>query len=159
MCSILVVTILRIVSIQRLSLPDFTNSVTDVVYWSVLEPLLGIVNACLPVMLPALQRIFKSDIFVWTGVRKSTKGTSDKRHFGSALSALGSGDSKTKKFRRLYNDAIPLSNFDHRSENAGVNHTKSQDLEAPDTMRLVPYSSIRVTREWDVGSSTDTPVA
>ncbi len=68
-CSILVVTILRIVSIQRLSFLDFTYSFIEVVFWSILEPLLDVVNACLNVMLPAIQMIFTLNVFVWTRVR------------------------------------------------------------------------------------------
>ncbi len=59
----------RYISIQRLSFLDFTYSFIEVVFWSILEPLLDVVNACLNVMLPAIQMIFTLSVFVWTRVR------------------------------------------------------------------------------------------
>lgn len=100
-------------------------------------------------MLPAIQRIFESDIFGRTRGPKSTKGVSENshnQHFSSAVPALGSGDSKTRNFHRLYDDAIPLDRFDKRSEIADVERTITQDTVAQDTIELVPHNSIQVRK-------------
>ncbi|KAF2194318.1 hypothetical protein K469DRAFT_437352, partial [Zopfia rhizophila CBS 207.26] len=51
---ICVVSLLRVVYIIRMDLHDFSYTYADLGMWSIVEPLLGVVNACLPVMRPLI---------------------------------------------------------------------------------------------------------
>ena len=54
--SICVITIFRIVSTLNLNFGDFTYTLPYLAISTDLEPILGIINACLPVMRPALRK-------------------------------------------------------------------------------------------------------
>lgn len=64
--SICIVTAFRIYAIARLDLSDFSYSMVSANIWSTLEPCLGIVNACLPILQPALARTVGLSNFEWT---------------------------------------------------------------------------------------------
>jgi hypothetical protein len=51
---------LRITYIARMDLHDFSYTYADLGMWSTVEPQLGVVNVCLPVMRPVLERLIKS---------------------------------------------------------------------------------------------------
>ena len=61
MGSVCITTIMRIVAVVQFSTPaakaDFTYTVTNDALWSFLEPSLGIVNVCLPVLPPVLKKV------------------------------------------------------------------------------------------------------
>ncbi|KAI1642805.1 uncharacterized protein F4817DRAFT_351738 [Daldinia loculata] len=52
-----VVSILRIISLFELDLDDPTYSATTEVIYSALEPALGVINACVPIIKPAVNRL------------------------------------------------------------------------------------------------------
>ncbi|KAI1759310.1 hypothetical protein GGR53DRAFT_513984 [Hypoxylon sp. FL1150] len=64
--SICILSLLRVVYVDRWDLSDATYSVPSSTILTVLEPTLGIVNASLPVIKPALDRIFHLRVFEWT---------------------------------------------------------------------------------------------
>lgn len=70
--SICIVTALRIYSIARLDFTDVSYNMVSANIWSSLEPCLGIVNACLPVLQPALAKTFGFDALEWTQRPKLT---------------------------------------------------------------------------------------
>ncbi|KAF2490215.1 hypothetical protein BU16DRAFT_470007, partial [Lophium mytilinum] len=57
---ICVISTFRIVCIARIDLQDFTHGAADLGVWSFLEPALGVVNACLPVLRPIFPRFAPS---------------------------------------------------------------------------------------------------
>lgn len=72
MCSICVISLLRVIVISRLNLADFTYATAPIGTWSVLEPTLGTVNTSLPILRPIFEDISKSRAFRW--VFSVTKG-------------------------------------------------------------------------------------
>ncbi|KAI0198324.1 hypothetical protein F4808DRAFT_462803 [Astrocystis sublimbata] len=73
---ICVLSLLRILSILSWNLEDPTYTGTGISVYSILEPTLGVVNACLPTIRPALRKLFRHDIFS----RKKSSNSSDNVH-------------------------------------------------------------------------------
>ena len=63
--SVCIVTILRIISLLQLNFADLSYSIVTATIWGCLEPCLGIMSACLPVLPPLLARIFKCTNLTW----------------------------------------------------------------------------------------------
>ena len=59
------ITIIRIRAIQYADLSDITYAGPSLGYWTVLEPTLGIVNCCLPIMQPSMNTTLRSRAFTW----------------------------------------------------------------------------------------------
>lgn len=59
---ICVISLVRVIYVRTLDLTDFMYSSANLFSWSMLEPTLGIVNACLPVMQPVFQKLVESGI-------------------------------------------------------------------------------------------------
>ncbi|KAI0518555.1 hypothetical protein F5B22DRAFT_599651 [Xylaria bambusicola] len=77
---ICILSLLRIVSIPAWDLTDPTYTGTGITVYSILEPTLGVVNACLPTMRPALGVIFKNGPFslgqlTFHSTRRSSKAS------------------------------------------------------------------------------------
>ncbi len=72
---ICIISLQRVLWLQRWDLKDLTYTDAPGACWSTLEPTLGVVNACLPIMRPVLRKLFHSGIFSW-----STKASSSDNH-------------------------------------------------------------------------------
>jgi hypothetical protein len=72
--SICIVSLLRVIFSARNNMEDFHYSQSALVMWSIVEPQLGAINACLPVMRPLLIRASQSKAF-----RKFFLSSSDAR--------------------------------------------------------------------------------
>lgn len=146
--SICIISILRIVSIQNLNEADFTYSVSLIGIWSFLEPSLGIVSACLPVMQPVLSKISTASVISWTKNLGSKNATSKAQFWGNG----GSGsteriDSRPKKFQRLEDASINLTNLDHGTYTNKVG--AADNRASKDSLDKI---NIQVRHEWDVHS-------
>ena len=70
---ICVISLLRVVWLWTWNLADMTYTVTPGAIYSVLEPNLGVINACLPTIKPAINELFGSYVpllcylTVWQG--------------------------------------------------------------------------------------------
>lgn len=93
-----------------MDLADFTYSAAALSRWSVLEPTLGIVNACLPLLRPVIRQIRKA------GILSSMQGTTnaseesnmERRFFSSSKrTSCHTNEIDTRSFRRLA-DPYPL---------------------------------------------------
>lgn len=80
--SVCISTIIRIVAVVKFNKPggkeDFTYRVIDNALWSFVEPSLGIINACLPIIPPVFQKIPLSNLL--SSIRRPVKqmrGTPD----------------------------------------------------------------------------------
>ena len=67
------VTTLRIITITQIDFRDLSFNVVYASIWSILEPCLGIISACLPVLQPALARVVGGSPLEWT--RRSMTST------------------------------------------------------------------------------------
>ena len=61
-CSICVIIILRVVYLLTLDLVDFTYSSAMLSVWDALELTLSIVNACLPLVRPAKEKLYREGL-------------------------------------------------------------------------------------------------
>ena len=60
---ICIISLQRVLWLQHWDLTDLTYTVTPGACWSTLEPILGVVNACMPAMRPVLRKLFNRDVF------------------------------------------------------------------------------------------------
>jgi hypothetical protein len=135
-----VITIARIVLIKDLVETDITYSTSTLFFFTILEPLLGIVLACLPVLRPAMTQIAS----VFTGTRKSLLNDSD---YGSA--------SKSRRKPTIgstgkYSD---LSGKHDRSDSLTrpINTAESYTMDAiQQPNKAHEPAKIHVTNTWDV---------
>ena len=165
-CRILVITACRISAIHLLDPMNITYTAFTFGIYNLLETLLGIFNACLPVTRPVFQKVYNTDFFVWTRGSKESKpssgGDSQKQWiWGLPKSRSTAHGSDKKKFQQLDEQFYPLSTIGTRNETsvgswAGGN-LGSTDLEAQSTdMDIIePNDAIRVTRNWDIKSSAN----
>lgn len=132
---ILVITVLRIVSIPQLDPSNITYSGIDLGYWTNLEPLLGILNACLPVIRPALLRVFK--------LNSEEKGRANNRGtYSPAIAALRSNDSRKKRFHRLHDDRLPLTEIERGTDDISRGEPRTNTLGAQDSRHTVPATVV-----------------
>ncbi|KAI0419310.1 hypothetical protein F5X98DRAFT_373108 [Xylaria grammica] len=131
---ICVISLLRVIWVSSWNLSDLTFGVVDVTIYTILEPLLGVVNACLPIVKPALVRIFNPGGQIWS----STKIESWKTTSTSATQKRRSPPSNRANFDRLHN-GIPLISI-HASK--PPTHNADTDEE----------NTITITRGWYVDS-------
>ncbi|KAI1331459.1 hypothetical protein F5Y16DRAFT_422985 [Xylariaceae sp. FL0255] len=101
-----VISFSRILAIWRWSLKDPTWRSNLICIYTILEPMLGVVNACLPTSRPALQRLFKSrasrpDLPRTSPSQSSTAITNE----GSLIDIRASG-----RYKQM-DDDIPLTDM------------------------------------------------
>ncbi|VUC26044.1 unnamed protein product [Clonostachys rosea] len=131
---ICIISMLRVISVSQWDLNDVTYATTNVSIYSVLEPCLGVVNACLPTIQPAIKRIFGDAVASWSshdsqGTPIDTKVSRNReRQHGHYI--------RDRNFRRLEDD-IPLTTV--RSDNGGDSDQNNGN-------------AITVTRQWEVDS-------
>ena len=81
MLSVCVISVFRLKSLLNVSFTDLTYTVTDGLIWSLLEPTLGLVSACLPTMRPLFSRLFPDRLLNRSKGNKSSKSGMDHRTF------------------------------------------------------------------------------
>lgn len=79
--SVCVISFFRLTSLLDVSFTDLTYTVTDGLIWSLLEPTLGLVSACLPTMRPLFGKLFPERFLNRTKANNSSKGGMDHRSF------------------------------------------------------------------------------
>ncbi|MCJ1463900.1 hypothetical protein MMC07_002509 [Pseudocyphellaria aurata] len=157
---ILVFTIFRIVSIRRLDPKDLTYGFVWVIYWGVLEPLLGIVNACAPTVRPAIEKMLEYKFPDWSKLGPGSRKTKIYMSNSSAAHSAGPND---KAFNRLYEHEYPsdkafnrlyeceLGDIDVEGQVAVPETTYSPDPSARNSPTSPSENAIKVTRGWNVG--------
>ncbi len=103
--SICIITILRIKALYDLDLTDITFSIAPMGLYTLLEPTLGIVNACLPVIQPVLHKLPQLGLSSWL------QGTTKRSLTGSGgpSSHQHRCESKAQRFQRLDDHTFPLT--------------------------------------------------
>ncbi|MCJ1456493.1 hypothetical protein MMC28_006854 [Mycoblastus sanguinarius] len=152
--AICVITILRIKAFHDLYLADLTYSLASGGLWTVLEPTLGIINACLPVIPPVIQRLSNSRAFSWAQ-RASKSGQTG----SGILSTHERGNETSARFKRLDDRSYPLTDtYSHFNESCrtesdtdlGDQYVEHRaDIHNP----VDPKISIIVQRGWNVRGS------
>ena len=65
------ISLQRVLWLKHWDLTDLTYGATLGACWSVLEPTLGVVNACLPTMRPSLRKVFNKEVLAWPKVNRN----------------------------------------------------------------------------------------
>lgn len=148
--SICVITILRIKTLYDLDLTDITYSVAQMAMWSSLEPLLGIISACLPVIYPALRDLCAHKVFAWQD--SSTNSDRSCHPWRRGHGESGGAQATTKSFQRLDDHTFPLRDGCGISNKiAGPGGGDDESKLCFDGARGVEAeNSIVVTRGWGV---------
>ncbi|KAI0486179.1 hypothetical protein F4859DRAFT_469347 [Xylaria cf. heliscus] len=134
---ICVISLLRVIWVSNWNLSDLTFGVVNVTIYTILEPFLGVVNACLPVIKPALIRMFGPG----AQIRSIRKYATWKTTNTSVTQERGLPPSHRANFDQLH-DEIPLTRI----------HATNSPVQITDTEE---YNSITITRGWKVDSRSD----
>ncbi|CAI6039114.1 unnamed protein product [Clonostachys chloroleuca] len=132
---ICIISMLRVISVAQWDLDDVTYATTNVSIYSVLEPCLGVVNACLPTIQPAMKRIFGDVVASWSS--HDSQGTPIDTKISRNRERQNAQYIRDHNFRRLEDD-IPLTTI--RSDHGGDSDQNNGN-------------AITVTRQWEVDSS------
>ena len=103
--SVCIVTILRIISLLQLNFADLSYSIATATIWGCLEPCLGIMSACLPILPPLIARIFKGSKLTWLRRPSTTSPTYTSTWPGTPVTPRSLRPKKLSsvvKFHRLY---------------------------------------------------------
>lgn len=134
---IIAITAVRIKFMLELDQSDITYSASQMALLSACVPLLGIINANLPILPPAFKRVFNS-----TALSTSFRKTS---HHSSSSQSNQFSSTRSRQFERLAEPEMPLV---HMANNSKVD----SQLSVPSNLNP---DMIRVTTEWDVSSQVD----
>ncbi|KAI0601485.1 hypothetical protein F4775DRAFT_582067 [Biscogniauxia sp. FL1348] len=122
---ICVLSLLRVIWLHNWHLDDMTYTVTSVAIYSILEPTLGVINACLPTIRPVLKRLSGTHGSTWS--RNRIGGTKDSRNSNNSGQTQESG---------------PVSSYNNQL--IYVDNNESRGFKKEDT--------ITVTRGWEISS-------
>ncbi|MCJ1444783.1 MAG: hypothetical protein MMC23_005285 [Stictis urceolatum] len=126
------ITAVRLKFINEIDVTDITFSQVKFNIFAALEPLLGIINACLPVLPPVFAKFWSSSAFM--SARRRTAGNSApenqfKKGYGAKSSGLVSTTSTGRPFERL-EDEYPLTSVQHNAlKNGGIQVSTQWDVE------------------------------
>jgi hypothetical protein len=152
---ICVISIIRIVTIKRL---DLNSDVTyDIVLNNIstsLEPTLGVINACLPVLQPVVSKFSGSMFFLWSK-RTLGGGTSRGRLVSKRSLFEPSDDFDSRRLRRIPGDLYPLTDVIATKSDcsgAGPRTAAGKDTDSSND-ELEHHSGIKVTQHVGITSA------
>ncbi|KAF6232640.1 hypothetical protein HO173_009079 [Letharia columbiana] len=144
-----IVTIVRLILSIHMNLDDFTYGITKIAIVTILEPLLGIIIACLPLFPPTVKKI--------TGYSKETNSET-RNVLSSSMARLRLKRSRNSAFQR-FKDSSLLSDLEHNKTQIDASDATSKpdslvDGRSPFAAVEVPppHSSIHMKQEWEVRS-------
>lgn len=144
------ISLQRVLWLKHWDLTDFTYTVVPGACWSVLEPALGVVNACLPTIRPVLQKVFNKDALAWFKANRKYPAMDRPLKHNYAGSSSLPNDSDKNRFLRMKDLRSPLTkppiSADHSV--ASDNRMRS-DVVEPDS------NAIQVISTWDVETMED----
>ena len=163
-----IITVLRIASIPFISPEDLTYTSVKTDVYSTLEPSLGIVSACLPIMRPLFEKVIPSRFLRSRGNGKNHGSVKGVTRISGLPSNFVRAGRDTTDFRKLLDvggypmervteevhSKTLISDDDDRrllgkSYHAEISGNVAVD-ESPDLEQAHPDSRINVTREWTV---------
>jgi hypothetical protein len=153
---------MRLVELARLDLDDITYNLAKVALWTGMEPMFGVVNACLPVIQPVIKTVLESNIFS----RWSRSSTNSKVWTNSSSKSGGrrSTPGNINSFHRLEESPYSLTQVvgtqTQISSGPGPREfaAASDDLEAQDdgSQQRSNSTTINVRTDWEVQTAPAT---
>ena len=108
---ICVISAIRVVSLARWDFSDISWGMWKVAVWSTLEPTLGIINCCLPVLNPVAETVHSSAMWAKCIGKKSSTPQGRTSHHKALYRDGGENDVETGRFKRLADHSFPLENI------------------------------------------------
>ena len=151
--SICIVSIIRIVAIKTESYADITYSTILDNITTALEPTLGVINACLPILQPVLSKFSSSTLFTRSMNWRSDDDSTLKRKLWSNRPHEQSSPVNSDRFHRLPGDLYPLTEATStRIQFSGPDHDTRQDTDSVSD-GLAAASGIKVKQDVGVYST------
>ena len=144
------ISLQRVLWLKHWDLTDLTYGATPGACWSILEPTLGVVNACLPTMRPSLRKIFNKDVLAWPKVnrnyltmdRQSKQNCDESSNFPTNSDKIDS--LRLKELQNPFSKPQIVADYRAVSDNRmRLDHGK------PDS------NAIQVTRTWNIETMKD----
>ena len=147
--SVCAITIIRVILASQLKVDDYTDGIARIGIVTTLEPILGIIVACLPIFPPALKVIFGH-------VKKASPETHDT--ISSSIARLRLKRSKGSRFER-FDDYLLTDLEDQRVEQAITGPSQKPDGSSgqpaePDGAEIPPLNAITIRHDWEVRSES-----
>ncbi|CAI6333725.1 unnamed protein product [Periconia digitata] len=137
---IVAITGVRFKFYEEIDFTDMTYSLVNQAIFTAMVPLLGIISANIPTIPPALQRMFKSQVFA---TQKGISTDNSSRPWSTKKTGGSRGGSRfDTDFERLSDHDVPLVNIQAANADPNLNEGKSQ---------------IQVTTDWHIQSSAERP--
>ena len=155
---ILVFSAIRIDALAKWDFSDLTWGMWKVAVWSILEPSLGIINCCLPVLGPIAEKVYTSA--TWTSVTGRNSNTSSGKlpYHGGFHRKAGGHHTDTRPFELLADPGFSLETrsgttnqisscksgdpYSHFEGDQSSTHLRAENTAAQD--------AITVQRRWEV---------
>ena len=148
------ITAVRIKAVTTIEFQNTTHSLASVGILADLEPLLGVINASLPILKPVLDKFSKSAFVKWnrrTLSRMRSKATGDK------VSGKGSGVGHARQFQRLGDTTYVLEDIINTSSgvtcHGGEVGLGDHKAFAWPNGEAEKAKQIHIRRDWDVVTS------
>lgn len=156
--SICILSIVRIDANNRLNYSDITYSAVLNRTCSALEPTLGVINACLPILQPVVSKCCGSTMFSWSRSRLSV-GTSSRRLKAKGTPCEPSGGPQSGRFHRMPADLYPLTDVTTTQIHcSGPGNAATSDNDADSFIdELAQHSGIKVKQRVEIDSAVAPP--
>lgn len=145
--SVCIITTIRLILSAQLKLDDYTYDISRIAIVTILEPLLGITIACLPLFPPAIKKLT---------ARKSESET--RNVFPSSITARLRLKKSQSSALQGFDDSFPLTDLEakgtinHITGPSGESDYLSEGYGHFAGIRIPPQSSIMVEQDWEVRS-------
>ena len=159
---ICIISLQRVIWFKNWVLVDMSYTSVGSDYWSILEPSLGIVNACLPTMQPVLRLLFKNKFTSWN---RSAASKADQRNLAhnnrTVASTHVSVNADRKHFHRLRDSQYPMAELQDPGWKLPEMEVREEFVQGlyPDgseedrRLKADDASAIQVVRTWEVEAS------
>lgn len=150
--SVCAITTIRVILASQLKLDDYTDGIARIGIVTTLEPLLGIIVACLPIFPPTLKAILGH-------VKRASPETHNT--LSSSIARLRLKRSKGSPFER-FDDYLLTDLENQRVEQTITGPTKKLDSSVrgsdqpadPDGLEVPPLNSIIIRHDWEIRSES-----
>ena len=138
-----IVTLIRLILSVQIKLDSYSRDLLKISIVTILEPLLGIIVACLPIFPPAIKKI--------------TARSEESYVLSSAVARLRLKRSKSSASKNC-DDSFPLTELEEKRTRNHITGPsgKPDDVSGShgrfDGVEIPPQSSIRIEQDWEVRS-------
>ena len=155
--SIIVITAIRIKVIVDFDPLDASGHLGPITFWSIMEPLLGLINCCLPVIQPAISKLTGQRLWSISGSRPDQDG---RYKWSRSLSSNGQRNGRFSRLDNMYPlNTVSVVSQDHRhGKQMGTSkravRVDQEDLEHGHNMVPKAPEAIMVEKRWEISTGS-----